>query len=76
PRDGLPARAILLYSPKDTALHEFFIENDSPSADDLRAVHDFVRGPVVEVTFADIERATGLPQVKARVALEQLELAR
>ncbi|MEK7276586.1 MAG: RecQ family ATP-dependent DNA helicase, partial [Chloroflexota bacterium] len=75
-RDGLPARAILLYSPKDTALHEFFIENDSPSADDLRAVHDFVRGPVVEVTFADIERATGLPQVKARVALEQLELAR
>lgn len=99
-RDGLPARAILLYSPKDTALHEFFIENDSPSADDLRAVHNFVRGSFpplsrpeqsevkwkgatgerlgvgAGVTFADIERATGLPQVKARVALDQLELTR
>ncbi len=75
-RDGLPARAILLYSPKDTALHEFFIENDSPSAAELRAVHNLVRGPVNGLTFEEIERATGLPQVKARVALEQLELAR
>jgi len=73
-RDGLPARAVLLYSPKDTALHEFFIENDSPTADDLRAVHAFLRGSP-ETTPEHIERATGLRDVKVRVALEQLEAA-
>ncbi len=73
-RDGLPARAVLLYSPKDTALQEFFIENDSPSADDLRVVHAFLsRSP--ETRLDEIGRATGLPEIKARVALEQLEIA-
>ncbi len=88
-RDGLPARAVLLYSPKDVALQEFFIENDSPAADDLRAVHAFLRsispplprtsatgeGPGVGATLDDITRATGLYETKARVALEQLEIA-
>ena len=76
-RDGLPARAVLLYSPRDTALHEFFIENDSPSADDLRAVHNFLLGPVSGTGFvlAELEAAAGLPEIKARVALEQLEAA-
>lgn len=73
-RDGLPARAILLYSPKDTALHEFFIENDAPSLDELRAVYGYLRRtPATRLT--DIERAIGLPQIKARVAVEQLEIA-
>jgi ATP-dependent DNA helicase RecQ len=86
-RDGLPARAALIYAPKDTALHEYFIENDSPSADELRAVHGFVRArtpPLSRsaatgaggVSFSDLERELGLPQVKARVAIEQLEAAR
>jgi ATP-dependent DNA helicase RecQ len=76
-RDGLPARAVMLFSPKDTALHEFFIENDAPSAQELRALHDFLRGPVAArgITLEEIEGATGLPDVKARVALEQLEAA-
>jgi superfamily II DNA helicase RecQ len=73
-RDGLPARAILLYSPKDTALHEFFIENDAPSIDELRAVYGYLqRTPVTRLD--GIERAIGLPQIKARVAVEQLEIA-
>ncbi len=75
-RDGLPARAAMIYSPKDTALHEYFIDNDSPSADELRAVHSFVRGQPLGLSFFDLERALGLPQVKARVAIEQLEAAR
>lgn len=76
-RDGLPARAILLYAPKDTALHEFFIENDAPSPADLRAVHDFLqaRGARVHAQLHLIERSLGLHQIKTRVALEQLELA-
>lgn len=73
-RDGLPARAILLYSPKDTALQEFFIENDAPAIDELRAVYAYLqRTPATRL--ADIERAIGLPQIKARVAVEQLEIA-
>ena len=73
-RDGLPARAILLYSPKDTSLQEFFIENDAPSLDELRAVYGYLRRSAV-TRLDDIERATGLPQIKARVAIEQLEIA-
>ena len=30
-RDGLPARCLLLYSPEDRCIQEFFIENDYPS---------------------------------------------
>lgn len=74
-RDGLPARAALIYSPKDTALHEYFIDNDSPSADELRAVHAFVRR-ARNLSLFDLERDLGLPQIKARVALEQLEATR
>lgn len=73
-RDGLPARAILLYSPKDTSLQEFFIENDAPSIDELRVVYRYLcRSPITRLD--DIERAMGLPQIKARVAIEQLEFA-
>ena len=75
-RDGLPARTALIYSPKDTALHEYFIDNDSPSADELRAVHGLVRQQPRGLSFSDLERELGLPQVKARVAIEQLEAAR
>src|SRR5207249_5271196 len=38
-RDDLPARAVLLYSRKDTALPEYFIDSEVPSVDDLRAIH-------------------------------------
>ena len=74
-RDELPARVVLLYSPRDTALHEFFIENDSPAAGELRAVHSFLAraGAGSSVSLEELENATGLPQTKARVALEQLE---
>jgi ATP-dependent DNA helicase RecQ len=72
-RDGLPARVAMLYSPNDTRLHSFFIENDSPTDDELRAVHNFLRGPIQGVAATEIEAATQLHQTKVRVALEQLE---
>lgn len=84
-RDGLPARAVMLYSPKDTALHEYFIENDSPTARDLRSVHKFLAtlpaGGIGDEAGArvfhldELTRSTGLPEVKVRVTLEQLEAA-
>jgi ATP-dependent DNA helicase RecQ len=76
-RDGLPARAVLLYSARDTALHEHFIQNDSPTAPELRAAHTyFARQPANPgLTYDEIENATGLTQTKARLALEQLQAA-
>lgn len=84
-RDGLPARAVLIYSPKDTALHEYFIETAAPSIEELRTVHSFLVSLQAQslpdgsgaITFQrdDLTRSTGFPEVKARVALEQLEVA-
>jgi ATP-dependent DNA helicase RecQ len=83
-RDGLPARCALLYSPRDTSLHEFFIENDSPTEDELRTVYGLLRGEapaanggVIETGFAleELQRLTQLNNTKVRVALEQLEVA-
>lgn len=84
-RDGLPARALLFYSPQDTSLHEFFIENASPSIEELRIVHKFLVAPRASSQgeepgmrifhLDELIRATDLREVKARVALEQLEAA-
>jgi ATP-dependent DNA helicase RecQ len=76
-RDGLPARAILLYSPKDTSIHEFFIENDAPTADELRQLHTYLQSPLAQlgIQLSEIEQAAKLGNTKLRVALEQLEMA-
>jgi ATP-dependent DNA helicase RecQ len=74
-RDGLPARAVLLYSSQDIRLQTFFIDNAAPAAAELRAVHNFIAAPAAAGGFRleDLQTATGLNQIKARVALEQLE---
>jgi len=72
-RDGLPAQALMLYSPRDTSLHQFFIENDAPSTYELRALHKFIKNTSNDLGWAEIEAATKLQQTKARVGLEQLE---
>ncbi len=73
-RDGLPARAVLLFSPKDTALHQFFIEHDAPSAQDLSDIHSCLAA-LPEISLATIKDETGVEEIKIRVALEQLEVA-
>jgi ATP-dependent DNA helicase RecQ len=81
-RDGLPARAVLLFASRDIIMHEHFIENDTPTAEELRAAHRFLLAAgaqtdhEISTTFEAIERATGLGQNKMRVALEQLETAK
>ena len=81
-RDGKPAQAILFYSPDDIALQEFFINNDSPSMDELRLVYNFVKNLPVKpgqsraakrrFRLDDLLIKTSLPEVKARVAIDQL----
>ena len=82
-RDGLPARAILFYSPKDTALHEFFIEKAFPSPNELRVLHNYITRrctsvPVkgintITLHLDELAEATNIPSVKTRIGLEKLE---
>lgn len=78
-RDGLPARCTLLYAPQDRALQEWFIENDAPSLDEVRALYTAVRAgassAVAVTSLNDLALATGLHEVKVRVGLAQLEEA-
>ena len=77
-RDGLPARAVLLYSPEDRALQEWFIENSAISSKDLRLLFNALRPASDQksaITLDDLSRLTGLPEVKVRVGLAELERA-
>jgi ATP-dependent DNA helicase RecQ len=86
-RDGLPARALLLYSASDTALHEHFINEAWPSEDELRSVHGFLETDAstnspepaaarrVHFSWEEAEAALGLSPTLIRVALELLETA-
>jgi ATP-dependent DNA helicase RecQ len=41
-RDGYLSQCVLLFSPQDRYIQEFFIENANPSKEVLRAVYDFL----------------------------------
>lgn len=77
-RDGLPARAVLLYDPQDRALQEWFIENSKITSTDLRMLYNVVqKGENSETwrTNDELSRLTGFPEVKFRLALAALERA-
>ncbi len=77
-RDGLPARATLLYATRDAMLQEHFIETSSPTEDQLRRVHGLLRDDIVGAQHAaplsaeEITRRSGLKETVVRVAIEQL----
>lgn len=75
-RDGKPAEAVLLYSPKDRALQEWFIENSATTHDELRRLYEAL--PMQNpgefwMSIEEFSRLTGLPEVKVRLGLDQLE---
>lgn len=77
-RDGEPAKAVLIYSPKDRALHEWFINQDSPGWDELSVVYGAAAAaarPEGWLAQEDISLRTGLHDVKVKLALAQLESA-
>ena len=77
-RDELPAKAVLLYSPEDRVLQEWFIENSAIAVEDLRLLYDALR-PASDkqeaITIDDLSCLTGLQEVKVRVGLAELERA-
>jgi ATP-dependent DNA helicase RecQ len=77
-RDGLHSRAVLLYSPEDRALQEFFIANSIVTIEDLRVIFDSTKHAIDwqnTITIDDISCLTGLPVIKVRVGLSVLERA-
>jgi ATP-dependent DNA helicase RecQ len=77
-RDGRLAQCMLLYAPQDRNLQEWFIENDSPSRNELIALHRAIVARVRDEGIAKVSpdeliRATRLFEVKLRVGLSQLE---
>lgn len=75
-RDGQPAEAHLLYTPKDRALQEFFIKSSIPNIAELKKVYEAIpqtERPFVRLTVEDLSLSTGLHPVKVKVVLEQLE---
>ena len=73
-RDGQPARAVLLYSPEDRSLQEWFIENSVLGIDDLRGLHGSL-GDGGRFSSDNLSLATGLHEVAVRVGLSLLESA-
>lgn len=75
-RDGLPARATLIYDPEDRALQEFFISSSALTEADLRALyHAIRRDGQVWLTLDELSRLTGLHPVQVKVGLAALERA-
>jgi ATP-dependent DNA helicase RecQ len=78
-RDGLPAHCVLLFSPEDRELQAWFIDSDTPSLDDLRAVHALISRIVQDgealASRDQLADATGLHPLKVRITLGELEQA-
>ena len=77
-RDGQPASTALIYSPKDRALHEWFIESGTTTIEELNTLYRSLQAKgdsEVWVTIEELSISTDLPEVKVKVGLEQLEQA-
>lgn len=74
-RDGKPARGILLYSPEDRALQEWFIENDAPKPEQTLALYRALPRGVARVASLDLQREMGMNDTRLKLALRQLEIA-
>jgi ATP-dependent DNA helicase RecQ len=62
-RDGKPSRCLLLYTPQDRFIQEFFIENAYPSQALIRAVYEFLRSleeDPIELTMEEVKERLGL----------------
>ena len=78
-RDGRPARCLLIYSPEDRALQEWFINNDAPDAQALQRLHAIIgqaaggEGGRVVVDEPALRRGARLSEVKLRVGISLLQ---
>jgi superfamily II DNA helicase RecQ len=75
------AAGLLLYSSEDTALQEWFIENDAPGAESLERLHSTLSrvrpqaDGYLAVDESALRRQLGLNEVKLRVGISLLQSA-
>jgi ATP-dependent DNA helicase RecQ len=77
-RDGLPSHAVLLYSPEDRSLQEWFIESSAVTISDLRMLFELIhKHPrrMEAVTLNDLSLQLGIPETKVKLGLAELERA-
>ena len=87
-RDGEPARAILIYDPRDRNIQSFFIGGSVPSETSLRDLWDGIRkvlrdkekmspdgGKVHSLSIGDVAKIRNLPVARVRPLLAALEQA-
>lgn len=80
-RDGRPARCLLIYSPADRALQEWFIANDAPDAQGLCRLREALaasqkgEGGRRAVDEMALRRRSSLNEVKLRVGISLLQRA-
>jgi ATP-dependent DNA helicase RecQ len=70
-RDGLPARCMLLHSPQDRRLREFFIDLSYPTKQQVKRVYQAlweVEGSPVEKTYSEIAEMCGERMKDGQVA--------
>jgi DNA topoisomerase-3 len=69
-RDGHPGRAILMYSPSDRKTHDYFLEQNYPSANILRKIYDAIDSG--SESRLDVEMRLGMPADDVRLGVEKL----
>jgi ATP-dependent DNA helicase RecQ len=87
-RDGKPARAILIYDPRDRNIQSFFIGGSVPSESSLRELWDGIRkvlrdkekanpggGKVRSLGIGEVAKIRNLPVARVRPLLAALEQA-
>jgi ATP-dependent DNA helicase RecQ len=81
-RDGLPSFCLLLYSPSDRYLREFFIKGDNPSPDliikiykTLLNIEEETATPTILFTYSDLAKELGenVPEMSIGTAIKILE---
>ncbi len=77
-RDSHPARAVLLYSPQDRLLQQWFIERSMLSFDELHTLYHALsqhKQSTVQTTLEHLAQLARLDPVKTRAGLAHLERA-
>ncbi len=69
-RDGLPSQCVVLFSPQDRYIQEFFIENANPPRELVAKVYDFItklKDDPIEMTSQEMKDQLDIPQTAEAV---------
>jgi ATP-dependent DNA helicase RecQ len=69
-RDGLPSQCVVLFSPQDRYIQEFFVENANPPREMVAKVYDFItriKEDPIEMTSQEMKDQLDVPQTAEAV---------